>query len=91
MSINSVTLVGRTTRDPKIVENKNGGKTVLFTVAVERNYKDSEGNRPTDFVAVKAFKSRLTCQNGCRHRTRLNAHYGQNRDCRRQRTLSKPR
>lgn len=64
MSINSVTLVGRTTRDPKIVENKNGGKTVLFTVAVERNYKDSEGNRPTDFVAVKAFIQDKAKSNG---------------------------
>lgn len=64
MSINSVTLVGRTTRDPKIIENKNGGKTVLFTVAVERNYKDSEGNRPTDFVPVKAFIQDKAKSNG---------------------------
>lgn len=64
MSINSVTLVGRTTRDPKIVENKNGGKTVLFTVAVERNYKDSEGNRPVDFVPVKAFIQDKAKSNG---------------------------
>ena len=64
MSINTVTLVGRTTRDPKIVANKNGGKTVLFTVAVERSYKDSEGNRPTDFVAVKAFIQDKAKSNG---------------------------
>ena len=54
MSLNTVSLAGRLVRDPEIVENKKG-KTVLFTVAVERNYKDSEGNRPVDFVPVKAF------------------------------------
>ena len=54
MSLNTVALVGRPTRDPKIIPNKNG-RTVLFTVAVERSYKDANGNRPVDFVPVKAF------------------------------------
>lgn len=54
MSLNTVSLAGRLVRNPEIVENKKG-KTVLFTVAIERNYKDSEGNRPVDFVPVKAF------------------------------------
>lgn len=54
MSLNNVSLAGRLVRDPEIVEIKKG-KTVLFTVAVERNYKDSEGNRPVDYVPVKAF------------------------------------
>ena len=54
MSINNVSLVGRTTRTPKILENKNG-KTVLLTLAVERSYKDKEGNRPVDYVQVKGF------------------------------------
>lgn len=64
MSVNTTTLVGRTTRDPQIIENKNGGKTVLFTVAVERSYKDSEGNRPVDFVPVKAFIQDKAKSNG---------------------------
>ena len=54
MSLNSVQLVGRLAREPKIVDNKKG-KTVLLTLAVERSYKDSEGNRPVDYVPVKAF------------------------------------
>lgn len=64
MSVNTSTLVGRLTRDPKIIENKKGGKTVLFTLAVERNYKDAEGNRPTDFVPVKAFIQDKAKSNG---------------------------
>lgn len=54
MSLNAVQLIGRLTRTPKIVDNKKG-KTVLLTLAVERSYKDSEGNRPVDYVPVKAF------------------------------------
>ena len=54
MSLNSVQLVGRLARTPKIMDNKKG-KTVLLTLAVERSYKDSEGNRPVDYVPVKAF------------------------------------
>ena len=64
MSVNTTVLVGRTTRDPQIIENKNGGKTVLFTLAVERSYKDSEGNRPVDFVPVKAFIQDKAKSNG---------------------------
>lgn len=54
MSLNSVQLVGRLAREPKIMDNKKG-KTVLLTLAVERSYKDAEGNRPVDYVPVKAF------------------------------------
>ena len=54
MSLNAVQIIGRLTRTPKIVDNKKG-KTVLLTLAVERNYKDSDGNRPVDYVPVKAF------------------------------------
>lgn len=63
MSLNTVSLAGRLVRDPEIVENKKG-KTVLFTVAVERNYKDAEGNRPVDFVPVKAFVREGAKSNG---------------------------
>ena len=64
MSVNNSTLVGRLTRDPQILPNKNGGKTVLFTLAVERSYKDSEGNRPTDYIPVKAFVQDKAKSNG---------------------------
>ena len=64
MSVNISTLVGRLTRNPKIIENKNGGKTVLLTVAVERSYKDKDGNRPTDFIPVKAFIQDKAKSNG---------------------------
>lgn len=63
MSVNVSTLVGRLTRDVQIMENK-AGKTVLFTVAVERSYKDKDGKRPTDFIPVKAFIQDKAKSNG---------------------------
>lgn len=63
MSVNTSTLVGRLTRDPQIMENK-AGKTVLFTMAVERSYKDKDGNRPVDFIPVKAFITDKAKSNG---------------------------
>lgn len=54
MSLNAVQLIGRLAREPKIVDNKKG-KTVLLTLAVERNYKSEDGTRPVDYVPVKAF------------------------------------
>ena len=37
--INSIVIVGRLTKDPKIYE-KEGNKLATFCVAVSRNYKD---------------------------------------------------
>lgn len=54
MSLNSVQLVGRIAREPKIMDNKKG-KTVLLTLAVERSYKSEDGTRPVDYIPVKAF------------------------------------
>ena len=63
MSLNVVSLSGRLVRDPEIVPNKKG-KTVLFTLAVERGYKDADGNRPVDFIPVKAFVREGAKSNG---------------------------
>ena len=54
MSVNIVSLVGRTTRFPKIMDNKNGGKTVLMTLAVNRG-KDKKGEPMVDYIQVKGF------------------------------------
>ena len=63
MSLNVVSIAGRLVRDPEIVPNKKG-KTVLFTLAVERGYKDADGNRPVDFIPVKAFVREGAKSNG---------------------------
>ena len=52
--INSVCITGRLTRDPDI---KHSEKTTYgsFGIAVNRNYKNSEGKYETDFFEVRVF------------------------------------
>lgn len=51
--MNVVILVGRLTRDPEI---KTGNSTVAkFNVAVNRDFKDANGNYGADFVNCVAF------------------------------------
>lgn len=46
---NLVILNGRLTRDVDLRQNQNGDSYGLFTVAVNRTYKDTNGERPADF------------------------------------------
>lgn len=54
MAINNCTLMGRITRDP---EPKTVGEhTVLnFSIAVDRNYTDEDGEREADFISCVAW------------------------------------
>lgn len=63
MSTNIVALIGRTTRSPKIMDNKNGGKTVLMTLAVNRG-KDRDGKQLVDYIQVKGFVAKDAKNNG---------------------------
>ena len=63
MSTNIVALIGRTVRAPKIMENKNGGKTILMTLAVNRG-KDRDGKQLVDYIQTKAFVSKDAKSNG---------------------------
>ena len=55
--INSVVLVGRTTKMPEIRTIKDDKKVATFTLAVTRNYKNKNGDYETDFVPVIAYRS----------------------------------
>lgn len=55
--INSVVLVGRTTKMPDIRTIKDDKKVATFTLAVTRNYKNKSGDYETDFVPVIAYRS----------------------------------
>jgi single-strand DNA-binding protein len=50
MAMNQVNLVGRPTTDPELTFLQDGTAVTRFTLAVARDYKDNEGNRPADFV-----------------------------------------
>ena len=48
--LNNVVLVGRLTADPEIKEVGKDGKVVNFSLAVQRSYKNLDGEYETDFI-----------------------------------------
>ena len=52
--MNHIVLIGRLVRDAdlKILGN---GSVLNFTIAVDRGYKDKDGNKQTDFIPVVSF------------------------------------
>ena len=53
--INSIVLVGRTTKNIELKQNKNGTNYVQFTLAVNRPYKDEQGGQQADFINCVAW------------------------------------
>ena len=60
--MNSVVLVGRVVKDCelKILNNANQTNVIKFTLAVERDYKDKNGAKITDFLPVEYMGKNLT-------------------------------
>ena len=48
--MNSVCLVGRLTRDPELKYTTSNIAVATFSLAVNRNFKDANGERETDFI-----------------------------------------
>ena len=48
--INTVTVVGRLTKDPEVVETENGYKRTFIVVAVSRSFKNTKGEYESDFI-----------------------------------------
>ena len=48
--INQIILVGRLTGDPEIEEYEENKKRTIINLAVQRNFKNSEGKYETDFI-----------------------------------------
>lgn len=65
--MNKLVIIGNLTRDPELAETASGISFAKFTVAVTRNYTNSDGERETDFFdinvngegQVKAYINRL--------------------------------
>lgn len=55
MALNKIELMGRITNDIELKVTNSGKEVVSFTLAVERNYKGSDGNKITDFINCVAF------------------------------------
>ncbi|MGM0174119.1 single-stranded DNA-binding protein [Enterococcus sp. DIV0800] len=48
--INNVVLVGRLTKDPDLKYTASGTGVATFTLAVNRNFTNQDGNREADFI-----------------------------------------
>ena len=59
-SLNKVLLIGNLTRDPDVKMLSNGRPVCNFGLALNRNYKDAEGNRKEEvtFVDVECYGPR---------------------------------
>lgn len=56
-SLNQVTLMGNLTRDPELRTTPSGQNVVSFSLALNRNYRDSSGEwqEATDYVDIVAW------------------------------------
>ncbi len=54
--INNTTLVGRLTKNPELRYTGSGIAVVSFSLAVERNYTNAQGERETDFINCVAWR-----------------------------------
>ncbi len=53
---NRIILIGRLTRDPELRYVPNGAPVASFTLAVDRPFRDQQGNRETDFIDIVAWR-----------------------------------
>lgn len=58
--MNKVELVGRLTKEPEVKLTSNQTEYCNFTVAVDRKFKDKDGNRQADFIICVAWKQTAT-------------------------------
>ncbi|MCI2773444.1 single-stranded DNA-binding protein [Staphylococcus petrasii] len=54
--INRVILVGRLTKDPEYRQTPSGVAVATFTLAVNRTFKNKNGEREADFINVVVFR-----------------------------------
>lgn len=50
--------LGRLTKDPELRSTQSGLKITSFTLAINRNFKNKEGNYDADFLNCQAFDKR---------------------------------
>src|SRR5690625_2188376 len=56
MSLNRVVLVGRLTRDPELRYTPNRVAVANFTIAVNRPFKNEQGENEADFINCVAWR-----------------------------------
>lgn len=54
--MNKVFFIGNLTRDPELTETASGVSVCKFSIAVNRNYTNGDGERETDFFDCTAWR-----------------------------------
>jgi single-strand DNA-binding protein len=54
--LNRIVLIGRLTRDPELRYTQSGVPVASFTLAVDRNFKNAQGERETDFINIVVWR-----------------------------------
>ena len=54
--LNRVVLIGRLTRDPELRYTQSGVPVASFALAVDRNFKNAQGERETDFINIVVWR-----------------------------------
>lgn len=54
--MNVAIIIGRLTKNPEMRSTQSGTSVCSFTVAVDRQFKNQQGEKETDFIPVVAWK-----------------------------------
>lgn len=54
--LNHIDIMGRLTRDPELRYTQSQTAVCSFCVACDRDFRDRDGERPTDFINVTAWR-----------------------------------
>jgi len=55
--MNKAIFIGRLTRDPELTKTNTDLSVCKFTLAVNRNFKDKDGNEQTDFIPIVVWRN----------------------------------
>lgn len=70
--MNKVVLLGRLTSEPTVRDTQTGKVVAQFILAVDRPFKDAQGNKETDFIPVVLWgKAAELVGNSCQKGHRL--------------------
>ena len=55
--LNKIFIMGRLTRDPELRHTQSGTAVASFSLAVDRDFKNQNGEKETDFIDVVAWRN----------------------------------
>ena len=55
--LNHITIMGRMTKDPELRRTPSGVAVASFTLAVDRDFKEKNGEKETDFIECVAWRN----------------------------------